>query len=95
MFRKKTRATIVATLAALAVAGAPEARAQEFNTNATIIYFDAAGNETTIDYDRVFAILDAAGYNGCVGIEFEGKGMPEHAGILATKRLLERLGVRA
>lgn len=45
MFRKTTRATLVATLAALAVAGAPDARAQEFNTNATIIYFDAAGNE--------------------------------------------------
>jgi sugar phosphate isomerase/epimerase len=57
--------------------------------------FDAAGNETTIDYDRVFGILDAAGYNGYVGIEFEGKGMPEHEGILATKRLLERRGVRA
>ena len=57
--------------------------------------FDAAGNETTIDYDRVFGILDAAGYNGYVGIEYEGKGMSEHEGILATKRLIERLGVRA
>ena len=57
--------------------------------------FDAAGNETTIDYGRVFGILDAAGYNGYVGIEFEGKGMSEHEGILATKRLIERLGVRA
>ena len=57
--------------------------------------FDAAGNETTIDYDRVFGILDAAGYSGYVGIEYEGKGMSEHEGILATKRLIERLGVRA
>jgi len=57
--------------------------------------FDAAGNETTIDYDRVFGILDAAGYNGYVGIEYEGKGLSEHEGILATKRLIERLGVRA
>ncbi|MBM4098951.1 MAG: TIM barrel protein [Planctomycetes bacterium] len=57
--------------------------------------FDADGNETTIDYARMFRIMDDAGYSGWVGIEFEGKGMPEREGILATKRLLERMGVRA
>ena len=57
--------------------------------------FDAAGNETTIDYARVFAILDAARYSGFVGIEFEGKTMSEPDGIRATKRLIERFGVRA
>lgn len=57
--------------------------------------FDAAGNETTIDYARVFAILDAARYSGYVGIEFEGKTMSEPDGIRATKRLIERFGVRA
>lgn len=57
--------------------------------------FDAAGNETTIDYARMFAILDAARYSGFIGIEFEGKTMSERDGILATKRLLERFGVRA
>ena len=57
--------------------------------------FDAAGNETTIDYDRVFTVLDAAGYCGWVGIEYEGKRLSERDGILATKRLIERLGVKA
>ncbi len=57
--------------------------------------FDAAGNETTIDYARMFAILDAARYSGFVGIEFEGKTMSEPDGIRATKRLVERFGVRA
>ena len=57
--------------------------------------FDADGNETTIDYARVFKLLDEAGYAGFVGIEYEGKGMSEHDGILATKRLIERHGARA
>jgi L-ribulose-5-phosphate 3-epimerase len=57
--------------------------------------FDAAGNETTIDYARMFAILDAARYSGFVGIEFEGKTMSEPDGIRATKQLVERFGVRA
>ena len=57
--------------------------------------FDAEGNETTIDYARMFRILDEAGYAGFVGIEFEGKGMAEREGIFATKRLLERLGASA
>lgn len=57
--------------------------------------FDAEGNETTIDYARMFRIMDDAGYAGWVGIEFEGKQMPEPDGIRATKRLLERMGVRA
>ena len=57
--------------------------------------FDADGNETTIDYARMFRLMDEAGYAGWVGIEFEGKHMPEPDGIRATKRLLERMGVRA
>ncbi|MEZ6197343.1 MAG: sugar phosphate isomerase/epimerase family protein [Planctomycetota bacterium] len=50
--------------------------------------FDEAGNETTIDYERMMRIVVDAGYRGHVGIEFEGGGSSE-AGILATKRLLE------
>jgi sugar phosphate isomerase/epimerase len=57
--------------------------------------FDEAGNETTIDYARMFALLDAAGYSGPVGIEYEGKRLSERDGILATKRLVERFGARA
>ncbi|MDP6930701.1 MAG: sugar phosphate isomerase/epimerase, partial [Planctomycetota bacterium] len=36
-------------------------------------------------------IVKAAGYRGWVGIEYEGKGISEDAGILATKRLLEKV----
>ena len=36
-------------------------------------------------------IVVGAGYDGYVGIEWEGKVPGEHNGILATKRLLERV----
>jgi L-ribulose-5-phosphate 3-epimerase len=52
--------------------------------------FDAEGNETKTDYRRMLEIVTAAGYRGWVGIEYEGKNMPEAEGILATKQLLER-----
>jgi L-ribulose-5-phosphate 3-epimerase len=51
--------------------------------------FDAEGNETTIDYRRMLKLVVAAGYRGHVGIEYEGKELPEPEGIQATKRLLE------
>jgi L-ribulose-5-phosphate 3-epimerase len=53
--------------------------------------FDAEGNETKIDYRRMLEIVAKAGYRGWIGIEYEGKELPEAEGILATKRLLERL----
>ncbi|MHC4943575.1 MAG: sugar phosphate isomerase/epimerase family protein [Planctomycetota bacterium] len=53
--------------------------------------FDKWGNETKTDYFRMMGIVLDAGYRGYVGIEYEGKELPEHEGILATKRLLERV----
>ncbi len=53
--------------------------------------FDAAGNETHTDYAKMMKIVLAAGYNGYVGIEYEGKELSEKDGIKATKALLERL----
>jgi L-ribulose-5-phosphate 3-epimerase len=53
--------------------------------------FDAAGNETETDYHRMMRIVLDAGYRGYVGIEYEGDGLGEHEGILATLRLLERV----
>jgi hypothetical protein len=35
--------------------------------------------------------VKAAGYRGFVGIEYEGGGLSEVEGILATRRLLERV----
>ncbi|HLT87063.1 MAG TPA: sugar phosphate isomerase/epimerase family protein [Sphingobacterium sp.] len=52
--------------------------------------FDANGNETGIDYHRMMQIVKDAGFTGYVGIEYEGKNLPEVEGILATKKLLER-----
>jgi sugar phosphate isomerase/epimerase len=53
--------------------------------------FDAAGNETTIDFQRMIAIVKKSGYKGYLGIEYEGSRLSEHEGIKATKKLLERL----
>ncbi|MBI3464281.1 MAG: sugar phosphate isomerase/epimerase [Planctomycetes bacterium] len=53
--------------------------------------FDAEGNETTIDYARMMKIVLDAGYHGYVGIEYEGRRLSEPEGILATKKLLEKV----
>jgi len=53
--------------------------------------FDADGNEVRTDYRRMLQLVVAAGYRGWVGIEYEGNAVPEAEGILATKKLLERV----
>lgn len=53
--------------------------------------FDDDGNEVETDYRRMMQIVTDAGYHGYVGIEYEGVALPEPAGILATKRLLQRV----
>ena len=53
--------------------------------------FDAAGNETLIDYRRIMKIVKDAGYRSYVGIEYEGDRLGEADGVRATKVLLERV----
>ncbi len=53
--------------------------------------FDAAGNETKIDYARMLDIVKKSSYSGYLGIEYEGSRLSEDEGILATKELLEKL----
>ncbi|HEY4310236.1 MAG TPA: sugar phosphate isomerase/epimerase family protein [Pirellulales bacterium] len=53
--------------------------------------FDEAGNETKTDYKKMMKIVIDAGYHGRVGIEYEGAKLSEPEGILATKKLLERV----
>ena len=53
--------------------------------------FDGEGNEQNTDFLRVMRIVLDAGYRGYVGIEYEGSELSEPDGILATKRLLERV----
>src|SRR5690606_6369513 len=56
--------------------------------------FDAEGNETKIDYVRIMKMVKDAGYKGHVGIEYEGSNLSEEDGIIATKKLLERVGAQ-
>ena len=53
--------------------------------------FDADGNETEKDYERLMRIVLDAGYRGYVGIEYEGRNLSEADGIQATRVLLERV----
>lgn len=55
--------------------------------------FDEKGDETTIDYRRMMKIVLDAGYEGFVGIEYEGDRLSETEGIVATKKLLEKIRV--
>jgi len=54
--------------------------------------FDEQGNCIETDYTKIFSILKETGFNGYVGIEYEGSKLPEEEGIRKTKALLERLG---
>jgi sugar phosphate isomerase/epimerase len=53
--------------------------------------FDADGNETNTDYEKMMKIVLAHGYNGYVGIEYEGGKDSEYNGIKKTKALLQRV----
>jgi sugar phosphate isomerase/epimerase len=53
--------------------------------------FDAAGNESEIDYRKMVKIVLDAGYHGYVGIEWEGETPSEPEGVRLTKALLERV----
>lgn len=62
--------------------------------------FDAQGNETEIDFVRMFDIIKKSKFKGIIGIEYEGglmhsMGQPGYLsneeGIKATKKLIERV----
>jgi len=54
--------------------------------------FDEQGNSVEIDFKRMLQIVKDAGYTGYVGIEYEGSKLSEKEGIMATKKLLEKVG---
>lgn len=56
--------------------------------------FDADGNEVNTDFFKMMQIVKDAGYTGFVGIEYEGDQLSEDEGIMATKKLLERVAQR-
>ncbi|HYK56927.1 MAG TPA: hypothetical protein VEV15_10700, partial [Flavisolibacter sp.] len=53
--------------------------------------FDAEGNCVETDYNKMFTILKNAGFEGYVGIEYEGSKLSEEEGIKKTKTLLEKV----
>lgn len=54
--------------------------------------FDENGNCVETDYSKMLKVVKDAGYNGYIGIEYEGSKLSETEGIKATKALLERVG---
>ncbi len=53
--------------------------------------FDRNGNETFLDYRRFLKIVKDSGFNGFIGIEYEGEKLSEPEGIKATKALIEKV----
>lgn len=53
--------------------------------------FDDEGNETSMDYAKIFEIVQASGYNGYLGIEFAGHDIPSLEGINKTRELVEKV----
>ncbi len=56
--------------------------------------FSGDGSETATDFGRMLEIVAAAGYEGWIGVEYEGKILDEVAGIVATRDLLLKHGCR-
>ena len=54
--------------------------------------FDENGEETTLDYKRILEIVKGFGYNGFIGVEYEGLRLSEVEGIKATRDLLIKAG---
>lgn len=53
---------------------------------------DATGEETKLNYARLIEIVaDKHGYDGYIGIEYEGDRLSEFDGVKACKKLLEKL----
>lgn len=50
--------------------------------------FDENGNEKTFDYIRLMQMIKDSGFNGFIGVEYEGETISEEEGIIATKELL-------
>ena len=54
--------------------------------------FNFKGDEINTDYKKMINIVLSAGYNGYIGIEFEGSEVDEIEGIHLTKNLMEKVG---
>ena len=70
--------------------GVSEMLPKAFGLSAKSYAFDSNGDETSLDYYRLLSIAKDAGYNGFIGVEYEGNILSEKDGIIATKKLLEK-----
>lgn len=52
--------------------------------------FDSNGEQPLMDYKKLIDIVKSSGFEGYIGIEFEGNTQPEEEGIRNTKLLLEK-----
>lgn len=52
--------------------------------------FDANGNETKIDFERMMRIVKRSSFRGCIAIEYLGTTTPHVEGILKTAALIKR-----
>jgi len=53
--------------------------------------FDEKGDETLIDYYRMVNVVLDTGYKGYINVEYEGRRLNEEDGIIATRKLLEKI----
>ena len=53
--------------------------------------FDENGNCVETDYYKIMKIVKDSGFNGYIGIEYEGEKISEEEGIRKTKALLEKV----
>lgn len=50
--------------------------------------FDGQGKCVETDFSRMLTLVKASKYEGYIGVEYEGKSLPEEEGIRLTKQLL-------
>lgn len=71
--------------------GVKEMMPKAFGVSAKSYDFDNNGNETILDYNKLLSIVKNSGYKGFIGVEYEGDRLSEEEGIIATKKLIEKI----
>ena len=72
--------------------GIKEMMPKAFAVSAKSNSFNNKGDEVYTDYLKMLKIVKESGYNGYIGVEYEGTGLSEIDGIQATKNLLINKG---
>ena len=72
--------------------GIKEMMPKAFAVSAKSNSFNNKGDEVYTDYLKMLKIVKESGYDGYIGVEYEGSGLSEIEGILATKNLLINKG---